>query len=158
MKNIYLAIVLAPLIGALVAGLFGRKVGRSGAHWVTSIGVAISFVLSLVVFKHIIINDAPAFNGSIYTWMVSDGIKFEIGFLVDELTALMMVVVTFVSLMVHIYTIGYMRDDPGYQRFFCYIALFTKRNSHLRQSQGLFGEPRGRPGLPARHRRYINDL
>jgi len=125
MKNIYLAIVLAPLIGALVAGLFGRKVGRSGAHWVTSIGVAISFVLSLVVFKHIIINDAPAFNGSIYTWMVSDGIKFEIGFLVDELTALMMVVVTFVSLMVHIYTIGYMRDDPGYQRFFCYIALFT---------------------------------
>ncbi len=125
MQNVYLAIVLAPLIGALGAGLLGHKIGRSGAHWVTSLGVAISFVLSLVVFNHIIINDAPAFNGSIYTWMVSDGIKFEIGFLIDELTAVMMVVVTFVSLMVHIYTIGYMRGDPGYQRFFCYIALFT---------------------------------
>ncbi len=125
MQNVYLTIVLAPLIGAIIAGLFGRKIGRAGAHWVTNISVAISFVLSLLVFNHIIFNDAPAFNGSVYTWMVSDGIRFEIGFLIDELTALMMVVVTFVSLMVHIYTIGYMHDDPGYQRFFSYISLFT---------------------------------
>jgi NADH-quinone oxidoreductase subunit L len=125
MQNVYLTIVLAPLIGAIIAGLFGRKIGRAGAHWVTNLSVAISFALSLLVFNHIIFNDAPAFNGSVYTWMVSDGIKFEIGFLIDELTALMMVVVTFVSLMVHIYTIGYMHDDPGYQRFFSYISLFT---------------------------------
>jgi len=125
MKNVYLGIVLAPLIGAIIAGLFGRQIGRSAAHWVTTLGVAVSFILSLLVFKHIIMDGAPAFNEAIYTWMVSDGIKFEIGFLVDQLTTLMIVVVTFVSLMVHIYTIGYMQDDPGYQRFFCYIALFT---------------------------------
>jgi NADH-quinone oxidoreductase subunit L len=125
MGNICLAIVLAPLLGAIIAGLFARQVGRTGAHSVTILGVAVSFVLSLIVFNHIILNDAPAFNQSVYTWLVSDGIKFEIGFLVDELTALMLVVVTFVSLMVHIYTIGYMQDDPGYQRFFSYIALFT---------------------------------
>ena len=125
MQQIYLAIVLSPLIGAIIAGLFGKFIGRSGAHWVTNIGVAISFVLSCIVFNHIIINNAEPFNGSIYTWLVSDGIKFEIGFLVDELTAVMLVVVTFVSFMVHIYTIGYMHDDPGYQRFFSYISLFT---------------------------------
>ncbi len=125
MPNVYLAIVLAPLIGAIIAGLFGRQIGRAGAHWVTNIGVAISFVLSLVVFKHIIIDGAEPYNASVYTWLVSDGIKFEIGFMIDELTAMMMVVVTFVSFMVHIYTIGYMHDDPGYQRFFSYISLFT---------------------------------
>ncbi|MBI3344285.1 MAG: NADH-quinone oxidoreductase subunit L [Gammaproteobacteria bacterium] len=125
MANVYLLIPLAPLFGAIIAGLFGKQIGRAGAHWVTIIGVATSFLLSLLVFKQIIIDHAPAYNASVYTWMVSDGVKFEIGFLVDELTALMMVVVTFVSLMVHIYTIGYMQDDPGYQRFFSYIALFT---------------------------------
>ena len=125
MQTIYLMIVLAPLIGAVIAGLFGKKIGRSGAHWVTILGVAVSCILSIVVFKHIVIDGAPIFNGTVYTWMVSDGINFEIGFLVDRLTAMMMVVVTFVSLMVHIYTIGYMHDDPGYQRFFSYISLFT---------------------------------
>ena len=125
MENVYLTIVLAPLFGAILAGLFGKVIGRSGAHWVTIIGVAISFLLSLVVFKHIVLDGAEPFNGAVYTWMVTDGIRMEIGFLVDKLTTLMIMVVTFVSLMVHIYTIGYMADDPGYQRFFSYIALFT---------------------------------
>ena len=125
MKSIYLTIALAPLVGAIVAGLFGRKIGRAGAHSVTIAGVAISFLLSLVAFKHIVIDGNPAFNGAVYTWLVSDGLTLEIGFLIDRLTTLMMMVVTFVSLMVHIYTIGYMKDDPGYQRFFAYIALFT---------------------------------
>ena len=84
-----------------------------------------SFLLSLVVFYHIVFSGAEPYNGTVYTWMVSDGIRFEIGFLIDKLTALMITVVSFVSLMVHIYTIGYMHDDPGYQRFFSYIALFT---------------------------------
>ena len=125
MENIYLWIVLAPLIGSIIAGLFGKQVGRSGAHWVTIIGVAVSFVLSALVFKHINIDGGETFNGSVYTWMVVDGLRFEVGFLVDQLTAMMMVVVTFVSLMVHIYTVGYMKEDPGYQRFFSYISLFT---------------------------------
>ncbi len=125
MHTLSLAIVLAPLLGAIIAGFFGKIIGRAGTHWVTIIGVAISFLLSLVVFKQIIFDGVAPYNGSVYTWLVSDGIKFEVGFLVDQLTALMMVVVTFVSLMVHIYTIGYMRDDPGYQRFFSYISLFT---------------------------------
>jgi len=125
MEKLYLAIPLAPLIGALIAGLFGRQIGRAAAHTVTILGVAIAFVLSLVVLKHIAIDGADPFNGSIYTWMVTDGVHFEIGFLIDKLTALMITVVSFVSLMVHIYTIGYMHDDPGYQRFFSYIALFT---------------------------------
>ncbi|HEY5790363.1 MAG TPA: proton-conducting transporter membrane subunit, partial [Gammaproteobacteria bacterium] len=137
MQNVYLGTVLAPLIGALVAGLGGRWLSRAASHWVAIIGVAISFALSLVAFKHHVIDGQQAFNGSVYTWMVSDGIRFEIGFLVDRLTVLMMGVVTFVSLMVHIYTIGYMADDEhnwpkeslagrnSYQRFFAYISLFT---------------------------------
>jgi NADH-quinone oxidoreductase subunit L len=125
MENIYLAIPLLPLFGAIVAGLFGKKIGRAGAHWITILGVLISFVLSVIVIKHIVFDGAPVYNKTVYTWLFSDGISFEIGFLVDELTALMLGVVTFVSLMVHIYTIGYMHDDPGYQRFFSYIALFT---------------------------------
>jgi NADH-quinone oxidoreductase subunit L len=125
MENVYLGIVLAPLAASIIAGLFGRRIGRAGAHWVTIIGVAISFGLSLLVFKDQVIDGHAAFNGSVYTWMVSDGVRFEIGFLIDRLTTLMILVVSFVSLMVHIYTIGYMRDDPGYQRFFCYISLFT---------------------------------
>jgi NADH-quinone oxidoreductase subunit L len=125
MELVYLAIPLAPLFGAIVAGVFGRQISRAGAHWVTILGVAVSFGLSLVVFKHIVIDKAGPYNGAVYTWMVSDGIRFEIGFLIDNLSALMMTVVSFVSLMVHIYTIGYMHDDPGYKRFFSYIALFT---------------------------------
>jgi len=125
METLYLAIPLAPLFGAIVAGLFGRQIGRAGAHTVTILGVAVSFVLSLVVLKQFAIDGADPWNASVYTWMVSDGVRFEIGFLIDNLTALMITVVSFVSLMVHIYTIGYMHDDPGYQRFFSYIALFT---------------------------------
>jgi len=121
----YLVIVLSPLIASIVAGLFGRQIGRAAAHRITIIGVAIAFVLSVAVLKSQVIDGAMAFNGSVYTWMVTDGVRMEIGFLVDRLSALMMTVVTFVSLMVHIYTIGYMRDDPGYQRFFSYISLFT---------------------------------
>jgi len=125
MKAVYLAIPLLPLAGAILAGLFGKWLSRSQAHWVTILGVAGSFALSLFVLKHHVFDGAPSFNESVYTWMISDGIRFEIGFLVDRLTVLMINVVTFVSLMVHIYTIGYMHDDPGYKRFFSYIALFT---------------------------------
>ncbi len=125
MKTVYLIIALAPLVGAIIAGLFGRFISRSVAHTVTIAGVATSAILSLYVFKYITIDGGEIFNGTVYTWMVSDGIRFEVGFLVDSLTAMMMAVVTFVSLMVHIYTIGYMYDDPGYKRFFSYISLFT---------------------------------
>ncbi len=121
--QLYLLVPLAPLAGALVAGLGGRRIGRAGAHWVTIIGVAISFAASCLIFLDVL--DGAVFNGPVYTWLVSDGTPFEIGFLIDRLSALMMVVVTFVSLMVHVYTVGYMADDPGYQRFFAYIALFT---------------------------------
>jgi NADH-quinone oxidoreductase subunit L len=124
MKTVYLLVPLAPLAGAILAGLFGKKIGRSGAHWATILGVAIAFVLSAGVF-HDVIQNGNRFNGEVYTWAVSGGIPLSVGFLIDPLTAMMMVVVTFVSLMVHIYTIGYMHDDPGYQRFFSYIALFT---------------------------------
>ncbi|MGH8187711.1 MAG: NADH-quinone oxidoreductase subunit L, partial [Steroidobacteraceae bacterium] len=124
MARVLLIIVLAPLIAAIVAGLGGRLVGRVGAHTVTIAGVAASFGLSVWVLKQLL-DGAPVFDGSVYTWLVSDGIRMEVGFLVDRLTALMMVVVTFVSLCVHVYTIGYMHDDPGYQRFFAYISLFT---------------------------------
>ena len=125
MENVYLAIPLAPLAGAIVAGLFGKAIGRRGAHTVTILGVAVAFALSLVVFKHHVLDGASVHNAAVYTWGVSEGLRMEVGFLIDNLTALMLVVVTFVSLMVHIYTIGYMHDDPGYQRFFSYIALFT---------------------------------
>jgi NADH-quinone oxidoreductase subunit L len=124
-EPIYLIIVLAPLAAAIAAGLFGWKIGRAGAHWGTIIGVAISFVLSVVVLSHQLTNGGVADNVTVYNWMVTDGVQFQIGFLIDRLTVLMMTVVTFVSLMVHIYTVGYMHDDPGYQRFFSYISLFT---------------------------------
>jgi NADH-quinone oxidoreductase subunit L len=125
MESVYLAIPLASLAGAIIAGFFGKKIGRAGAHWVTIIGVGVSFLLSLVVLKDVVLDGAAIYNQSVYVWMISDGIRFEVGFLIDSLTAMMIVVVTSVSLMVHIYTIGYMVDDPGYQRFFSYIALFT---------------------------------
>ncbi len=125
MHNIHLTIVLAPLAAAIIAGLFGRQIGRAGAHWVTVIAVGLSFVLSVLVLKNLYWDGGQTENYNLYTWAVSDGLRMEVGFLIDRLTALMMVVVTFVSWMVHIYTIGYMRDDPGYQRFFSYISLFT---------------------------------
>jgi NADH-quinone oxidoreductase subunit L len=124
MQQICLLIVLAPLAAAVVVGLAGRWVGRSGSHWLCIGGVAVSFTASAWVLKAML-DGAPVWNGAAYTWAVSDGIRMEIGFLIDRLTALMMTVVTFVSLAVHVYTIGYMRDDPGYQRFFAYISLFT---------------------------------
>ena len=125
METIYLAIVLLPLAGAIIAGLFGRFIGRAGAHWVTIAGVALASILSLVAWKHHIPDGAADYNQALYTWLLSGGIAFEVGFLIDPLSVTMMVVVTFVSWMIHIYTIGYMRDDPGYQRFFSYISLFT---------------------------------
>ncbi len=125
MHDIHLTIVLAPLAAAIVAGLFGRQIGRAGAHWVTVIAVGLSFVLSVLVLKNLYWDGGQTENYNLYTWAVSDGLRMEVGFLIDRLTALMMVVVTFVSWMVHIYTIGYMRDDPGYQRFFSFISLFT---------------------------------
>ena len=125
MQAILLTLVLAPLFGAVVAGLWRNQVGRSGAHWVTIIGVGISFALSLYVLKLYVVDAQPVYNEAVYTWMVSYGLRFEIGFLIDNLTAMMMAVVTFVSLMVHIYTVGYMHDEDGYERFFSYIALFT---------------------------------
>ncbi|MDO5506649.1 MAG: NADH-quinone oxidoreductase subunit L, partial [Pseudoxanthomonas suwonensis] len=120
-----LIIVLAPLMGAIVAGLFGRQVGRAGAHTVTIAGVAISCALSGWVLWQLVGQGASPFNQNIYTWFEVGGFSAHVGFMVDKLTAMMMVVVTFVSLLVHIYTIGYMQDDPGYQRFFSYISLFT---------------------------------
>ena len=123
--NVLVAIAVLPLAGAVLAGLFGRVIGRIGAHTVTILAVAISFVLSLVVLKQIYLDGVPNFDGPVYSWLISDGVKFDVGFLIDRLSALMMVVVTFVSLCVHVYTIGYMSDDPGYTRFFSYIALFT---------------------------------
>jgi NADH-quinone oxidoreductase subunit L len=125
MGTLCLVIVLAPLAAALLAGLFGKTIGRSGAHWVTNGAVGLSFFLSLIPFWNIVIGADEPYNANLYTWLSSGGLNFHIGFLVDELSATMMVVVTFVSWMVHIYTIGYMRDDPGYQRFFSYISLFT---------------------------------
>ena len=125
MKLLYTLIPLAPLVAAIAAGLFGAKLGRVNSHRITIGGVAIAFLLSVVAFFNVVGSDAPPFNETLYTWMVSGNLKFEIGFLVDNLTVMMMLVVTFVSLMVHIYTIGYMEEDPGYQRFFSYISLFT---------------------------------
>ncbi|MCH8895236.1 MAG: NADH-quinone oxidoreductase subunit L [Proteobacteria bacterium] len=125
MENIYLTIVLAPLLAAIVAGLFGRQIGRAGAHWLTILAVALSCGLSIYVLMGIVVDGDPVFNGTVYTWADIDGLHMEVGFLIDRLAALMMAVVSFISLMVHIYTIGYMKDDPGYQRFFSYISLFT---------------------------------
>jgi NADH-quinone oxidoreductase subunit L len=125
LQTTLLLVPLLPLAAAVIAGLLRRQVGRAGAHWFAILGVAASFLISAWVLYEQIYGGLETLNFSVYTWMVSDGIRFEIGFLVDHLTSLMMCVVTFVSLMVHIYTIGYMAEDPGYQRFFSYIALFT---------------------------------
>ena len=121
--QLLLAVPLAPLAGAIVAGLFGKAVGRRGAHIVTILGVFVAFLISAFVLKDVIAG--ARYNATVYEWMTLGSLKMEVGFLVDGLTAMMMVVVTFVSLMVHVYTIGYMEEDPGYQRFFSYISLFT---------------------------------
>jgi len=123
--TLLLLIPVVPLIAAVLAGVFGRVIGRVGSHTVTIAGVAISCALSIYVLKQIYWDGVPTYNAPVYTWLISDGMHMDVGFLIDRLTALMMVVVTFVSLCVHIYTIGYMADDPGYQRFFAYISLFT---------------------------------
>ncbi len=123
MKALYLVVPLAPLFGAILAGLFGRFTGRRGAHLVTIAAMIVSLAASFFVFQDV--QAGHLFNGPVYTWITSGGYSFDIGFLIDPLTTLMMLVVTFVSLMVHIYTIGYMHDDPGYTRFFSYISLFT---------------------------------
>ena len=124
-----LVVPLAPLAGCLVAGILGTAfggnvVGRRASHWATILGVALSFLVSVWTLKSVAF-DGARYNETIYTWMVAGGLRMEVGFLIDGLTAMMMCVVTFVSLMVHIYTVGYMADDDGYDRFFAYISLFT---------------------------------
>src|SRR5262249_46282907 len=122
--TILLIIAFAPLAGAIIAGLFRNQIGRVGAHSVAIIGVAASCALSFQVLYQMLWNGAETFNEDVYTWFQVGSLQAHVGFLIDRLSAMMMVVVTFVSLMVHIYTIGYMADDDGYQRFFSYIALF----------------------------------
>ncbi|MFA6120630.1 MAG: NADH-quinone oxidoreductase subunit L [Sideroxydans sp.] len=123
MHSLYLIVPLAPLLGAIAAGLFGKLLGRTWSHRITISLVAVSFFASLAIFNDVLAGNT--FNGPIYTWLTSGDTSFQVGFLIDKLTVTMMLVVTFVSLMVHIYTIGYMEEDPGYQRFFSYISLFT---------------------------------
>ncbi len=123
-QNLLLTVPMAPLVGAIVAGFFGKTVGRRGSHVVTILGVLIAFILSAMTLYSVAV-DGARFNATLYEWMNLGALKMEVGFLIDGLTAMMMVVVTFVSLMVHIYTIGYMEEDDGYQRFFSYISLFT---------------------------------
>ena len=123
MQKLYLLVPLAPLIGAAIAGLFCRVIPRWLAHSVTIGGVAVALIASIIIFKDVAAGNV--FNGTVYTWLTSGDYKFEVGFMIDTLTTTMMIVVTFVSLMVHLYTIGYMHDDPGYNRFFSYISLFT---------------------------------
>ena len=123
--TLLLAIPMLPLIAALLAGLAGKQIGRAGAAAVTITAVGVSCLLSLIVLKQLLVDQVPDYQGTVYTWLLSDGVRMQVGFLVDHLSALMMVVVTFVSFCVHVYTVGYMSDDPGYQRFFAYISLFT---------------------------------
>ena len=123
-QNLLLTVPLAPLAGAIVAGFFGKTVGRRGSHMVTILGVLVAFIISAMTLYSVAV-DGARFNATVYEWMTLGSLKMEVGFLIDGLTAMMMCVVTFVSLMVHIYTIGYMADEEGYQRFFSYIALFT---------------------------------
>ena len=124
-RNLLIAIPLLPLLAAVIAGLTGRRIGRAASAGVTILAVGISCALSLEVVRQLYFAGAPAQDLTLYTWLVTDGIRFQVGFLVDRLSALMMAVVTFVSFCVHVYTIGYMREDAGFQRFFSYISLFT---------------------------------
>ena len=123
MQKLYLLVPLAPLAGALLSGLLCRKISNRMAHSLTILLMLVSVVAAGMVFKDVL--DGHTFNGALYTWLESETAHFEVGFLIDQLSATMMLVVTFVSLMVHVYTIGYMHEDPGYNRFFSYISLFT---------------------------------
>src|SRR5580704_5725689 len=123
MQTLYLIVPMAPLLGALIAGLLCLKISNRTAHTVTILGMVVSTAGAAIVFYDVWRGHTA--DGPVYTWLVSGDTSFEIGFLIDRLSALMMLVVTFVSLMVHVYTIGYMRGDPGYNRFFSYISLFT---------------------------------
>src|SRR5947209_5594564 len=123
MNSLYLIVPLAPLVASIIVGLFGPQLGRRLSHWLCILGVAASFVASIPIFEDVMAGHV--FNGDVYTWLRSGDLKLSIGFLIDPLTVTMMLVVSFVSLMVHVYTIGYMADDPGYTRFFSYISLFT---------------------------------
>jgi len=123
MQQLYLLVPTVPLVASIVVGLWGRHLPRAAAHWITTLAVAVSFVASAVIYRDVMAGNT--FNGDVYTWAVTGGVKMAIGFLIDPLTAIMLIVVTFVSLMVHVYTIGYMADDDGYARFFSYICLFT---------------------------------
>lgn len=125
MQTNIVIIILAPLIGSIIAGLLGKTIGRRGAHWITTLGIAISFVASLYLCYQYAYANAPIYNENIYTWGISGRFQFHIGFLLDKLSTIMLVVVNFISLAVHVYSIGYMRGDSGYQRFFSYISLFT---------------------------------
>ncbi|CAH0349386.1 NADH-quinone oxidoreductase subunit L [Aquabacterium sp. CECT 9606] len=122
--NNLLVVPLAPLVGSIAAGLFGKAVGRRGSHVLTILGVLIAFIFSAMMLQAVV-QDGAHFNQTVYEWMTLGSLKMEVGFMVDGLTAMMMCVVTFVSLTVHLYTIGYMAEDDGYQRFFSYISLFT---------------------------------
>ncbi len=135
--NYLLAIPLLPLATAFITGVFCSVLPRKLVHWLTILGVLASFLISAHVAGSIFLHGAETFNGTVYQWLVSDGVGMQVGFLVDELTALMMVVVTFVSLCVHVYTIGYMEGDDGYNRFFSYISLFTFSMLMLVMSQQL---------------------
>lgn len=117
--------VLAPLVGALLAGLLGKSLGKKNTHRITILGVLIAFIISVTFFFGFLWGDADAVDITIYQWASFGDLTIQIGFMLDSLTAIMMMVVTFVSLMVHIYSVGYMHDDAGYQRFFSYISLFT---------------------------------
>jgi len=123
MKTLYLVVPLAPLLGAIAAGLFGKWLGRTWSHRITIALVGVAFAASVAIYQDVMAGNI--FNGPVYTWLTSGDTSFQVGFLIDRLTVMMMLVVTFVSLMVHIYTIGYMEEDPGYTRFFSYISLFT---------------------------------
>ncbi len=130
LQNLLLVAAFTPLAGAVLVGLFGTqflgaKLGRKASHRIAILGVFISFIASCLVAQQAFEAKGAIFNQAIYTWAVADGIRFDVGFLIDRLTVTMMLVVTFVSLMVHVYTIGYMEEDPGYRRFFAYISLFT---------------------------------
>ncbi|KRG63956.1 NADH:ubiquinone oxidoreductase subunit L [Stenotrophomonas humi] len=124
-KSLLIVAVLAPLLGSIIAGLFGRQVGRKGAQYVTILGVAVSFALSAYTLYQLLWGGAQPFNQNLYTFFEVGQYSAHVGFMIDRMTAMMMVVVTFVSLLVHIYSIGYMSEDDGYQRFFSYISLFT---------------------------------
>ncbi|MFT7235105.1 MAG: NADH-quinone oxidoreductase subunit L [Methylophagaceae bacterium] len=123
-ENLLLTLVIAPLLGSIIAGFFGKRIGETASHTVTILGVGIAFLLSVWVFKQVIFEGA-SYNARVYQWLQAGSLSIEVGFMVDSLTAMMLVVVTFVSLMVHVYTIGYMKGDDGYSRFFSYISLFT---------------------------------